>query len=539
MRVTSNMMFSAGVGALQTQQQEMMRVQEQSSTGMKINRPSDDPSGAFRHLLFSADLSGVQSLKRTSDLAAQRLFMGDGKIAGMHESMLQAQDLVMRFAHTSVGGDTTLLKNFATDAQALYDTVLLAANSEIDGVPVFGGGRTDAPFDPSHLMATSVRLQPHGEGPLSAAPAWHASSVRVTDEGFQVPFDQEDVVPTDIKISVIAGEYWVDINTVRESSPISVTEDTEEAEETVGTPYLDLGNGLLFDLPKTPREGDTFSFSMVPEGDGFKSSPVEWRGGGGSTSVTVNGEFSTPCEQEEEGPTSYRVSVSGGTYAVDVNGVRQEASPTLTQEQGGVPFLDLGNGVLLNLGATPKDGDVFVFDVEPFDEGPRSTQVRLNRSGEVEDHSEVYAGFVAHVADGATVPDLPLSVKVAYLASSQKYAVNINGIDQEPQKPSEGPPRFLDLGNGVTLDLVGKPSVGDVFYFEVVPAYRGGAEDRPVQITHQKTLMGNVTGAELLEGDGPSGRKINILGALAALRGAMLRTDPTEVAVQLDRIREG
>ena len=534
MRVTSSMMFSAGVKALQSQQQDMMKVQEQSSTGMKINRPSDDPSGVFRHLLFSTDLTGVQSLKRTSALATERLSMGDGKIGRIHESMLQAQDLVMRFAHTSVGGDTSLLKNFSTNVSALYEDVLRIANSELDGVPLFGGGRTNTPFDNSHLTTTEVRLQREGKGPLVDPPAWYTFSASIEEEDFQPPFDQaEGSTDTRFKISVVAGKYAVEVNGVKDPTPLEATIEAGKQ------PYIDLGNGVRFNLANTPKEGDEFSFKVTPDGAAFKATTVQWQGSGGVASVSVDG-FSTPADQTTEGPTDFRISVIAGQFQVDINGVRQEIPPTILQEAGRPPYLELSDGLTFNIGQTPKEGDIYSFQVKPTVDGSfQSTQVRMDRTGSVEDHASFYAGFTAQVEEGRAIADLPLSIKISYQAPSQAYAVNINGIDQTPQQVSPGPPPFLDLGNGVRFNVIGQPQWGDVYYFEVVPRYQGGSADRAIQVSNSKTLPGNVTGAELVEGGGTIGRKVNIFGTLAALRGAMLRTDPEEVANQLDHILEG
>lgn len=535
MRVTSNMMFTAGVNSLQNQQQEMMQVQEQSSTGMRINRPSDDPSGTFRHMLFNTNLTGVQSLKKTSGLASQRLTMGDVKIGNIHENMLQAQDMVMKYAHSSVGGDPDILKLFATEALALYQDVLSVANSELDGVPIFGGGRTDVPFEDSDLKATNVRVQTNGTGMMADSPAWYTSRADVADSGFTPPFDQENSSETTYKISVLAGQYEVDINGVRESSPVAVTEEPGKL------PFLDLGNGAIFTLSGLPREGDVFSFGVRPGVDGFKATQVQLQGSGGATSATVGGEFD-PSEYApfiEGANISFKVSVSEGEYKLDVNGVRQTEPLSVIKESGRPTYVDLGNGVTFNIGDIPKEGDIYVFDVESVNEEYKATQAQLYRSGGDKDLTNYYTGFSAHVAEDHSILDVPLSVKITYLASNQEYEINVNGIQQPSVKASTGRPPTLDLGRGLSLDVVGQPQVGDVFYFEVVPGYKGGAEDRPVQVVNGKTLPGNITGSELMEGSGNLGRDVNILGSLAALRGAFLRADPEEVAAQLDRIREG
>ncbi|HIJ84887.1 MAG TPA: hypothetical protein HPQ00_11900, partial [Magnetococcales bacterium] len=54
-----------------------------------------------------------------------------------------------------------------------------------------------------------------------------------------------------------------------------------------------------------------------------------------------------------------------------------------------------------------------------------------------------------------------------------------------------------------------------------------------------QTLPGNVNAQELLEGTGSVGRNVNVLGAVASLRGALLRADPDEVSFLLGRLQEG
>ncbi|MBF0447594.1 MAG: hypothetical protein HQL67_05280 [Magnetococcales bacterium] len=319
MRVTSNLMFSSGMTALQNKQQELMNVQEKSLTGNRINRPSDDPSSVYRHMLFSSDLSGIESLMKTTEFASQRVDLADVQMGQIHERMLEAQDLVMKMSSSSVGGQPEVMKAAAEEAEAMYQEILTNINTELDEFPIFGGGRTNTPYQNDNLGATKVRVQTNGEGSLA-------------------------------------------------------------------------------------------------------------------------------------------------------------------------------------------DADTAIF---------------------------------ATVAEDNALSDVPLSIKVTYLASDDQYEVDINGVAALPVSASSDTPPVLDMGNGLTMTLGAEPAVGDVYYFEVVASYQGGEKDRPVRVLGNQTLPGNPTAKEVLEGTGEVGRDINILGALAALRGALLRADPTEVAVQLNRIQEG
>ncbi|WP_130471142.1 hypothetical protein [Candidatus Magnetaquicoccus inordinatus] len=433
MRVTSNMMFNAGMTALQAQQQELLQAQLQSSTGLKIQRPSDDPSGTFRDLLFSADLSGVTSLKRTTDLAAQRLENGDKTIGVMHDSMMAAYELAMQFSPGTSANDPEILKGAAISALGIYQNILSIANQEMDGVPLFGGGRTVTPFDDSNLKATAVRVQSKGTGSANAAPDGFVPTVA---DGFAPPAGQTGSATTYTIAPSGTGSYDVYINGVRQALPVSPIARSGMSD------YLDLGNGVTFNMGGTLLNGENLSFSVVRDGAHYKATQTQLFVDGASTPSTV----------------------------------------------------------------------------------------------------DVTSGFSAQITDSSKWQDLPLSVKMSYQASSGEYAININGIDQVPVKAKAatiGQPSYVDLGNGLTFNLVSPPKEGDVYYFEVVPSYQGGKQDRPIQVSGGRTLPGNVSGAELIEGSGSVGRDINVLGALAALRGALLRGDANEVGIQLARLDAG
>ena len=406
MRVTDNMMFSAGMTAMQNQQQILMQAQSQSSSGMRIEKPSDDPSGAYRNLLYSSDLSSVQSLQKTTDLASQRLSQGDTAIGVVQNSMEQAYELAMQFSYGTAGNNPDILKSSASSALSLYQNIVTAANTSMNGIPLFGGGRTGTPFDETHLVATPVQVQSNGTGPLSSAPSGFVASVG----DFQAPANQPvGKVTTEYQIApsaVVTGGYDVTINGVAQAVPVMPT-----AAPQAGMPdILDLGNGVTYSLGGAPlAAGTALAFTVVPDGAHFKATPSQ-------------------------------LLVGGAPATVDVS-----------------------------------------------------------------------TAFSAQVAPGSAPAGMPLGVKVAYQASSNSYDVDINGVPQTALQPKDGNPPYLDLGNGVTLNLVGKPKVGDVFYFEVVPGYQGGQEDRPIQVASGQTLPGNVSGAELVEGKGSLGNNINIL----------------------------
>ncbi|MFN3077811.1 MAG: flagellin, partial [Alphaproteobacteria bacterium] len=251
MRVTNGLLFKTGTLAMQNQQQEILKVQEQSVSGNRTNRPSDDPSGVYRHMIFSSDLSGVQSLKKTMQFAAERLTLAESHMSQLHDTMLEAQDLVLQLGESMAGGNPTTLTAAAQKPLAWYQEMINSVNSELDEVPLFGGGRLNSPFDGQHLQATPVRVKSLDGKSQTDAGAGFTGSVT----SGQTPAD----LPLSVKISYLAasGQYQADINGVQQTSA-SLDENGQ----------LDLGQGVKFTVTGTPKTGDVFYFEVVPQYQG-------------------------------------------------------------------------------------------------------------------------------------------------------------------------------------------------------------------------------------------------------------------------------
>ncbi|MGN7610679.1 flagellin N-terminal helical domain-containing protein [Magnetococcales bacterium HHB-1] len=319
MRVTQTMLFRNGVDAMQSKMRDVKQVQEESLTGKKTNRPSDAPSGAFRDIVFSSNLSKVKSLVDTTGLASRRLSTAETHIDVIHNKMLDAQDLVMKLGNSIVDGSPEVLTAASQEALALYQDVFQNINADMDGVPLFSGGTQRLPFDESNPQISNIRKR------------------------------------------ALGTQYDID----------------------------------------------------------FAS----------QTNLTVS-------------------------------------------------TLD---------------------------------------------------------ATGAGYPGVPASVRMSYDATNSNYTLNVNGIDQGTVTATNGE---IDLGWAkITESSV--PTDQDAFYFEVIPKYQGGDKDRDIKISDDRTLQGNITGEQLIEGKEPLGRNTNLFESLSGLRGALLRNDSMEVNKRLGDIREG
>ena len=317
MRVTQSMLYKDSINGLQGNFQKMKSVQDQSLSGQRLNKLGDDPSSVFRDLVFSNDLEGVKSLRRTTALATERLGLGESHLNVVQEKMLDAQDLVLKLGNDTVNGTPQILTAAAREALAMFQDVMSNVNAELDGVPLFSGAKTWVPYNNENLETTPVRM-------------------------------------------------------------------------------------------------------------------------------------------------------------------RQTADP----------------------------------------------------SGDLVDAAGVTASI------NGTPSEVPVSARVRYDAAANTYNINMNGQEQDPVTATGGA-QTLDLGQGITLNVDAPPADGDAYYFEVVPSYQGGEDDRVVKVSDMHNLTGNITADEIVGGVGPDGRGVNLFEALSGLRGALLRADTDEVSARLAAVIEG
>ena len=57
MRISTKQIYTQGIEAFQQQQQKLAKLQEQISSGVKLNKPSDDPAAASRVLELEQEVS--------------------------------------------------------------------------------------------------------------------------------------------------------------------------------------------------------------------------------------------------------------------------------------------------------------------------------------------------------------------------------------------------------------------------------------------------------------------------------------------------
>lgn len=146
-RVVDTKSSNETVSRINTQRSRLSNLQEQLTTGKRINRPSDDPSGAEMVLNLRTSQTEVEQFQRSNQTAAQKLSAADDKLNSYQTLLERVRTLV-----TQGLSDTTTqaARNaIATEIEGLRSRILSVANSTNGDEYLFGGTRQTAPpFDP-------------------------------------------------------------------------------------------------------------------------------------------------------------------------------------------------------------------------------------------------------------------------------------------------------------------------------------------------------------------------------------------------------
>lgn len=123
-------------------QNDLLTVEQQLSTGKRVNRPSDDPSATAVIQQLTQTLDNRAQYKANLSRGSDQLNQVDAQLGDLSGLLTQAQSI----AHQNVGTATSAdaRKSAAAVVDGVYDQVLSLANTSYEGAYLFGGDKANA-----------------------------------------------------------------------------------------------------------------------------------------------------------------------------------------------------------------------------------------------------------------------------------------------------------------------------------------------------------------------------------------------------------
>jgi flagellar hook-associated protein 3 FlgL len=161
--------------------QRLARTQEQASSGLRINRPSDDPIGAGRVTALETESAAISQFERV--VSSVR-----GRVGAVENSLSETSSLMIRLRELAIQGangtqDATTRGLIANEVEGIHAALLAQANTRFGGAHVFAGFLSaNAPFIATGSFDAATAATP------SVAFAGDTNEVQVEiDESLRVP----------------------------------------------------------------------------------------------------------------------------------------------------------------------------------------------------------------------------------------------------------------------------------------------------------------------------------------------------------------
>ncbi len=140
MRATLQMSSNTALMNIMDNYAHLLEVQNQLSSGYRVNAPSDDPLATNAALSYETILAQIDQYDENIDVADSYLGLSDSALDSIYEALVQAKALL-----TSSSSDTTtedMQEANAVELSAIIDELMTIANSSEGGRYLFGGTET-------------------------------------------------------------------------------------------------------------------------------------------------------------------------------------------------------------------------------------------------------------------------------------------------------------------------------------------------------------------------------------------------------------
>ncbi len=182
MRISTGMIYELGVSSMQKRQQDQVQLQQQLSTGMRINTPADDPIAASSVLNIKQSQTINQQYKVNAEAAKAPLSLEEGALSDATTILQNVRALAVNAGNGSLTNADRA--NIATELEGNYQELLGIANrGDGNGQFLFSGYKgTTQPFSETSPGVVAY----NGDAGQRLAQIGPARMIPVNDSGADV-----------------------------------------------------------------------------------------------------------------------------------------------------------------------------------------------------------------------------------------------------------------------------------------------------------------------------------------------------------------
>ncbi|MBJ6138064.1 flagellar hook-associated protein FlgL [Marinobacter litoralis] len=227
-RISSQQIFSGGINRMQDINSDLVKTQQQISTGKKVNKPSDDPVAAARILKLDQNLSRLETYQRNADLADNRLKQEESALSSAIDIIQRVRELTVQAGNGSLSANDR--KSISSELKERLGQLADVANTrDASGEYIFSGFQGNSPAfvkengswtyngDEGQRVleiddGVTVPISDHGKGIFGDVPAEVFVKSATQEDGFITGLEVVDPkslaavfdpkVPDDLRITI-------------------------------------------------------------------------------------------------------------------------------------------------------------------------------------------------------------------------------------------------------------------------------------------------------------------------------------------------
>ncbi len=163
MRVTNSVLYSQALGNTQKALSEIERYQRIISSGLRVEKPSDDPTAVSEIMRSSSGLRALEQYRENLSSASSRLTLEDNVLDQLSNALTRAKELAISQAgDTASASSRSVVQN---EIEGIREFAIELGNTQFAGSFIFGGQYSDTrPFtsagaDPARPPAGTLQVE--------------------------------------------------------------------------------------------------------------------------------------------------------------------------------------------------------------------------------------------------------------------------------------------------------------------------------------------------------------------------------------------
>jgi flagellar hook-associated protein 3 FlgL len=283
MRISSSMLHDQGSVAMGRAQERLVRLQNQLSSGKRVNTPSDDPIAAAAGIRLADSIAKNKQFLANQLIAKNNVQYGEQVVAEIGDTLQGLRERLIQGANGTLNASDR--RSIADELRSRYDGLLALANARDEsGNFLFSGGLTTTqPFFDAPGGATyagdqglrSIQVSPSRTVPVGVngdelfmrvrtGNGVFATSAGASNTGSGV-IDQGSVADFSLLNN---GAYQIAFTVIGASTTYSVIDSATSTTVSSGNVYTSGAGiqiaGMQVSVSGAPANGDTFSLQPSP-----------------------------------------------------------------------------------------------------------------------------------------------------------------------------------------------------------------------------------------------------------------------------------